>query len=165
MLSLDRWQEISPYLDQALGLPEEERGTWLKSIRTTNPDMGILLESVLDDYDVLQKEEFLQKNQDAILKSTGLAGQQAGAYTLLSEIGRGGMGSVWLAERSDGRFERQVAIKFLHVAFAGLGGEERFRREGETRRRYPRSTGQVGCFTRWARMTPTPPQCCLMGGR
>ena len=40
------------------------------------------------------------------------------------------MGSVWLAERSDGRFERQAAVKFLSIALAGGGGEERFKREG-----------------------------------
>jgi serine/threonine-protein kinase len=40
------------------------------------------------------------------------------------------MGSVWLAQRSDGRFEREVAIKFLNLALARSAGEERFRREG-----------------------------------
>ena len=40
------------------------------------------------------------------------------------------MGSVWLAERSDGRFDRRVAVKFLSVALMGKGGEERFKREG-----------------------------------
>jgi eukaryotic-like serine/threonine-protein kinase len=40
------------------------------------------------------------------------------------------MGSVWLAQRSDGRFERQVAIKFLHFSVAAGGGLERFTREG-----------------------------------
>jgi tetratricopeptide (TPR) repeat protein/tRNA A-37 threonylcarbamoyl transferase component Bud32 len=41
------------------------------------------------------------------------------------------MGSVWLAERNDGRFERQVAIKFLHFALASHGVAERFKREGK----------------------------------
>lgn len=59
-----------------------------------------------------------------------LAGQTAGAYTLLSLIGRGGMGSVWLARRSDGRFEGRAAVKFLNAAWVGMAGEERFRREG-----------------------------------
>ena len=53
-----------------------------------------------------------------------------GAYTLMSRIGHGGMGSVWLAPRSDGRYEGQVAIKLLNAALVGRGGEERFRREG-----------------------------------
>ncbi len=40
------------------------------------------------------------------------------------------MGSVWLAERVDGRFERRVAMKFLNIALIGKAGEERFKREG-----------------------------------
>ena len=60
----------------------------------------------------------------------GLAGRRIGAYTLLSHIGTGGMGTVWLAERSDGRFERRTAVKFLSLALAGSRGAERFKREG-----------------------------------
>jgi len=41
------------------------------------------------------------------------------------------MGSVWLAERSDGRFDRRVAVKFLNIALMGRVGEERFKREGK----------------------------------
>jgi tetratricopeptide (TPR) repeat protein len=59
-----------------------------------------------------------------------LAGQTLGAYTLESRIGQGGMGSVWLASRNDGRFERRVAIKFLNANFVGRAAEERLRREG-----------------------------------
>jgi nudix-type nucleoside diphosphatase (YffH/AdpP family) len=61
---------------------------------------------------------------------SGLSGQAIGVYTLLSQIGQGGMGTVWLAERNDGRFERQVAVKFLNLALVGESGDERFRREG-----------------------------------
>jgi len=39
------------------------------------------------------------------------------------------MSSVWLAERNDGRFERQVAVKLVNIALMGKG-EERFKREG-----------------------------------
>ena len=40
------------------------------------------------------------------------------------------MGSVWLAERCDGRFEGRAAVKLLNLALIGRAGEERFRREG-----------------------------------
>jgi serine/threonine-protein kinase len=40
------------------------------------------------------------------------------------------MGTVWLAERNDGRFERRVAVKILNIALMGKSGEERFKREG-----------------------------------
>ena len=59
-----------------------------------------------------------------------LAGQSFGTYTLISAIGHGGMGSVWLARRNDGRFERKAAVKLLNLALMGRGGEERFKREG-----------------------------------
>jgi eukaryotic-like serine/threonine-protein kinase len=63
-------------------------------------------------------------------RAPSLAGQVVGSYTLKSPIGQGGMGTVWLAQRSDGRFEGQAAVKFLHAALMGQAGEERFQREG-----------------------------------
>jgi serine/threonine-protein kinase len=60
---------------------------------------------------------------------TSLAGLPAGNYTLESPIGQGGMGTVWLARRSDGRFEGRAAIKFLNLALLARDGGERFRRE------------------------------------
>ena len=52
-------------------------------------------------------------------------GRQIGAYRVLREIGRGGMAVVYLAERSDGQFEKQVAIKLLR---RGTETEEILRR-------------------------------------
>src|SRR5262245_52056231 len=40
-------------------------------------------------------------------------GERIGAYEVLNEIGRGGMGAVYLARRADGQFEKRVAIKIL----------------------------------------------------
>jgi serine/threonine-protein kinase len=40
------------------------------------------------------------------------------------------MGSVWLAERNDGRFKRRVAVKLLRSPLLGRAGGERFKREG-----------------------------------
>jgi tetratricopeptide (TPR) repeat protein len=57
-------------------------------------------------------------------------GEVVGPYRLLYEIGRGGMGSVWLAERSDGSFKRQVALKLPRLAW-GAGLADRMARERE----------------------------------
>lgn len=62
--------------------------------------------------------------------TNGSPGQVVGAHTLISPVGHGGMGTVWLAERSDGRFDRRVAVKFLDRAVLGPGNESRFKREG-----------------------------------
>src|SRR5262245_9362343 len=62
--------------------------------------------------------------------AVSFAGQVLGSYTLRSPIGQGGMGSVWFAQRTDGRFEGVAAVKLLNAALVGRGVEERFRREG-----------------------------------
>jgi tetratricopeptide (TPR) repeat protein len=61
---------------------------------------------------------------------TNLEGLEVGAYTLERPLGHGGMGSVWLAHRTDGRFEGRVAVKLMSPALLGSSGVERFRREG-----------------------------------
>ena len=127
--NLDQWRALSPLLDKALELEGEDRSTW---IRSQDPELAYQLELVLGEYRLLAEEGFLE-NRVIELPPTDatLAGQTLGVYKLISQIGQGGMGSVWLAERDDGRFERKVAIKFLNLALMGKAGEERFRREGK----------------------------------
>jgi serine/threonine protein kinase len=127
-LSPDQWQAVSPYLDQALDMPDEERKAWLMALGEQNPTLAAHLQKLLDEHRVLAQERYLEKGSVLLPGHAALVGQTIGAYTLLSPIGQGGMGTVWLAERSDGRFQRQVAVKFLSIGFAG--GGERFKREG-----------------------------------
>jgi eukaryotic-like serine/threonine-protein kinase len=129
-LSLERWQQISPYLDEVLALPEAERTAWVESFRVEKPELADLLQELLQEHLALAQKGFLEGQAIGIRNESSLAGQTVGVYRLLSPIGEGGMGSVWLAERSDGRFERQVAVKFLRFAIASHGGAERFKREG-----------------------------------
>jgi serine/threonine protein kinase len=112
-----------------LSLPEEERQTWLNTFRSERPELADLLEGLLKEYAALVQEGFLDGKAVEFPSLEFSAGRTVGAYRLISEIGHGGMGSVWLAERSDGRFERRVAVKFLNFALAATGAE-RFKREG-----------------------------------
>src|SRR5438128_10555233 len=129
-LSPDQWQALSPHLDEALEMTDDERSTWLSSLQGENPTLAYQLEILLREHRELSEEGFLEASAMELPGGPGLAGQTLGVYTLVSQIGYGGMGTVWLAERSDGRFERRVAVKFLNIALAGRGGEERFKREG-----------------------------------
>ena len=49
----------------------------------------------------------------SLLQETSLEGEQVGSYKLIKKIGQGGMGVVYLAERADGQFEQQVALKLI----------------------------------------------------
>jgi eukaryotic-like serine/threonine-protein kinase len=129
-LSPERWQEISPYLDHALSLSDEERATWLADFRVQRSDLAKLLEKLLEEHRAVAQEHFLEDEPLRPASDSSLTGETLGAYKLISRIGEGGMGNVWLAERIDGRFERQVAVKFLNFAVASQGAAERFKREG-----------------------------------
>jgi serine/threonine protein kinase/Tol biopolymer transport system component len=129
-LSPDQWQALSPHLDQALEMTDDERSTWLSSLQIENPTLAYQLEILLREHRVLSEKGFLEASALELPRGPGLAGQTLGVYTLVSQIGHGGMGTVWLAERNDGRFERRVAVKVLNIALMGKGGEERFKREG-----------------------------------
>src|SRR5262249_29599826 len=87
-------------------------------------------EELVDEHRMLTEKRFLEGSAIVNRDQSSLAGQSIGAYKLISPLGQGGMGSVWLAERSDGRFERRVAVKFLRLSVATHGGAERFRLEG-----------------------------------
>jgi eukaryotic-like serine/threonine-protein kinase len=101
----DEWHTLSPYLDEALAMPDAERSLWLSSLRSQNPNLVDQLESLLSEHRALSEKGFLEQRPAHLRGNPGLQGQTIGVYTLVSQIGQGGMGSVWLAERNDGRFE------------------------------------------------------------
>jgi serine/threonine protein kinase len=125
------WGELSRLLDDALDMSLELRAAWLDARRAENPRVAADLEALLNREALIDAEGFLDESHAPELpESSTLAGQTLGSYLLERPIGEGGMGSVWLARRNDGRFEGHAAIKFLSLAVAGPVGEARFRREG-----------------------------------
>jgi eukaryotic-like serine/threonine-protein kinase len=119
-------------LDHALELAPAERDAWLAQLRKEHPLHAAELEALLAAEPDLDARGFLS-NQIWIGSAqgeAGLAGQRLGPYTLERPLGQGGMGTVWLARRSDGRFEGTAAIKLLNLALLDPVGAERFRREG-----------------------------------
>jgi len=127
-LNPEQWRVLSPFLDQVLCVPENEREAWLHSFRTQRPDLVDTLLQLLENHRELSADHFLEQLPGDVVESS-LRGHSVGAYKLLNPIGHGGMGDVWLAERSDGRFEKRVAVKLLRFAVASSGAG-RFKREG-----------------------------------
>ena len=131
-----RWTVLSPYLDQALEMPSAARPAWVEGLRTHDPRLAAEVEELLAEYDQMEQEGFLERPP---APRATLEGQVLGPYTVRERIGQGGMGSVWLADRSDGRYEGVVAVKLLNASLIGQEAEERFRREGSilARLRHP----------------------------
>jgi serine/threonine-protein kinase len=129
--SKDDWAQLSPLIDEALSLPPDARTEWLRRHKISHPTLAGELEALLNRESALESEGFLVTGNAPLrpIAST-LQGLTLGAYTIESELGRGGMGSVWLARRTDGRYEGKAAVKFLSLAVAGPVGEARFRQEG-----------------------------------
>ena len=125
----DRWSEVSPLLDEALDLTSGAREVWLADLEARKPELAAHVRACLLGVAELAERKFLE---DPIRRQlpTGLVGRAFGAYTLERPLGFGGMGTVWLAQRSDGRFEGQVAVKLLNAALVGHPSEQRFAREG-----------------------------------
>src|SRR5215207_8011500 len=125
LVDRDRWRALEPLLDQAFDLSAEEQATWLQELRSDSPELVAELSSFLSGDSAADRDGFLAEPLEVTLE-----GLELGAYTLERPLGHGGTGSVWLARRTDGRFEGQAAVKLLNLALVSAAGQERFRREG-----------------------------------
>jgi eukaryotic-like serine/threonine-protein kinase len=132
----DNWRLISPYIDEVLGIEPVLRQAWLQELawleelNARDPSIAARVRPYVASLEELEQSNFLGRTLPPVMSQVTEAGQRFGSYTLDRPIGYGGMGTVWLAHRSDGRFEGDVAIKLLNAALIGRDGEERFRREG-----------------------------------
>jgi serine/threonine-protein kinase len=125
------WRSLSPLLDEALDLAPVARAAFVGAVRAQSPDLADALAALLADHERLLGTDFLDGAADGrVERPPALAGQRVGAYTLERPLGAGGMGAVWRAVRSDGRFQGAVAVKLLNLAVLDPVGEARFRREG-----------------------------------
>jgi serine/threonine-protein kinase len=126
----DRWPLIRPLLDEAMDLDHAGRAAWLADLERRCPDLAPILSRLLTTHEQLLDSDFLDSPLAFDETPPTLAGRTVGAYTLEAPLGAGGMGTVWRARRSDGRFEGAVAVKLLNLALVGHDGDHRFKREG-----------------------------------
>jgi eukaryotic-like serine/threonine-protein kinase len=136
----DTWATLNRLLDEALDQPPGEIDNWLRRLPAEFAPLEPRLRELLMRTGAIETDDFLHTLPKLELAPGDLAappgsaeqaGAQIGAYRLLRELGSGGMGVVWLAERSDGLINRQVALKLPHGAWKRAGLAERMARERE----------------------------------
>jgi eukaryotic-like serine/threonine-protein kinase len=127
----ERWARLEPHIDLLLTLPPDARLRWLDQHAIDNAEGAAHLRALLAARDEASNASFLQGSAAPAWAAPMLQrGEAIGAYTLVEPIGEGGMGIVWRARRSDGRFEGEAAIKLLHRGRFDQAAQMRFRREG-----------------------------------
>lgn len=122
----EKWQRLKPILDEALPLTAGSRHKFLKE---KCDDEAMLREAELflefENTDVHKLDEgalaILTEDQTA----RSLIGKKVGRYEIVSELGVGGMGAVYLATRADGEFKQEVALKLIK---SGVGSDSILRR-------------------------------------
>ena len=136
------WATLRQLLQTGLELEPRARDTWVDGLTVEyeafKPRLRALLAHAgdsqagarLDTLPKIETAQFLADRAGADApRGADVPGDPIGPYRLMRQIGEGGMGSVWLAERADGLVERPVALKLprLLTDRAALG--ERLARE------------------------------------
>jgi tetratricopeptide (TPR) repeat protein/tRNA A-37 threonylcarbamoyl transferase component Bud32 len=137
-MDLNRWQRVEQVLDMALTSEPEQWPAILDETCSADPELRREVEALLRRAATAQ--HFLETPPGAVAEAviaeareaaTGERneGRRIGAYRIVREIGRGGMSRVFLAERADGQFTQQVALKLLRPGLDSEIDHERFRAE------------------------------------
>jgi serine/threonine protein kinase len=127
--SPERLQRLSTLLDEALDLDGAARERWLAALPAADAELSDTLRQLLARHATKETADLLSRGPAFDLPDSGpRAGDVVGPYRLVSTLGVGGMGAVWLAERADGSLKRKVALKLPLLSWAP-GLSERFARE------------------------------------
>ena len=124
------WPQIRAVLEQVLDLAPQDRSAAVAAICEHDAQLRLRVLSVLEAYPEGETEEFERPDfGDRGDGSASAVGEEIGAYRIVARLGEGGMGTVYLARRSDDAFTRNVAIKLLRRRWASAEELRRFRSE------------------------------------
>lgn len=130
----DRWNQIKDLLASTLSVSPPDRAAFLDLHAGGDEELRrevlSLLESNDEAGDFLEPVEVATPAADSANEAEpDLAGVRIGAYELVREIGRGGMGAVYLAVRADNEFSKHVAVKLIRRGMESEFSVRRFRDE------------------------------------
>jgi eukaryotic-like serine/threonine-protein kinase len=137
----NEWRTLSNLLDEALDLPRGARAQWIEQLGEQYAGVKGNLRELLANQALLETADFLgtpvefaamgftRREAAEPAGSAGSAGTIVGSYRLIRGLGRGGMGTVWLAERTDGFIKRSIALKLPHPGLYDQHLAGRFNRE------------------------------------
>ena len=113
--SRSRWQRLESIFLTASQLPAVERTRWLDRECAGDGDLRTQAESMLALDDVAEDElnAIIEGAASSLFRPEPIEGSHFGAWRIEREIGRGGMGAVYLALRDGADFEKLVAIKVI----------------------------------------------------
>ena len=135
------WDDVRVLFDDAIARPPAERAAFL-SETCEDPALRREVEELLAAHDEDGPMDHLGASwtpasealtiPDTRSPDASSKGRRVGPYRVIRRLGRGGMGEVFLAERVDGQFERQVALKLMHDGIESESMRERFLHERQT---------------------------------
>ena len=119
----ERWEQVEDILNAALDRPADEREAYLTGACGDDLSLRHQIEYLINCYE--QAGDFIEappaatardstfSDEAVTLQFDSMVGRQVGAYRLVREIGRGGMGAVYLAVRADKEYRQRAAIKLV----------------------------------------------------
>ncbi len=123
------WDRLAELHERASAAGPEERGALLAALRRSDPALAAELGAMLEATPTAAGLELESRLRRPEAIASLAAGERVGPWRLLRFLARGGMGEVYLAERADGAFDQQVAVKMLRPGVGSADLLERFRLE------------------------------------
>ncbi len=140
----ERWEKVVEIFEQALDLPDDERSQYLDDACEGDRELRDEVEAMLiadEESEDFIESPILAASSFSVLnnfkdtsfedepKTENMLGMRIGAFKIVRELGRGGMGAVYLAMRDDGEFLQNVAIKLIKRGMDSDFIVKRFRHE------------------------------------